>query len=48
MCPGRFTADASVWAAIVSILSVFKITKARDERGEEVEFEPTFTYGVTT
>ncbi|KAG8213046.1 cytochrome P450 [Butyriboletus roseoflavus] len=48
VCPGRYTADGSVWAAIVSILYAFKITKAVDEQGKEVDFEPTFSTGVTT
>ncbi|KAN0093301.1 Cytochrome P450 [Tylopilus felleus] len=48
LCPGRYAADAAIWISMVLILSVFKITTARDERGEEVEFEPTFSYGVTT
>ncbi|KAG9318126.1 cytochrome P450 [Chiua virens] len=48
MCPGRHTADGSVWAAVVSILCAFKIEKLRDEKGEEIDFEPTFSYGVTT
>ena len=47
VCPGRYTADGSLWAAMVSILAVFKITKAVNERGEEVDFEPTFSHGVT-
>ncbi|KAG8212997.1 cytochrome P450 [Butyriboletus roseoflavus] len=48
VCPGRYTADGSVWIAIVSILYAFKITKAIDEQGKEVDFEPTFSTGVTT
>ncbi|KAN0093351.1 Cytochrome P450 [Tylopilus felleus] len=40
--------DAAIWISMVLILSMFKITTAREERGEEVEFEPTFSYGVTT
>lgn len=48
VCPGRYNADSSVWAAMVSILCAFKITKARGEQGEELEFEPSFSYGVTT
>ena len=48
ICPGRYTADSSLWVAIVSILFAFNITKARNEHGEEIDFEPTFTYGVTS
>ncbi|KAF8123446.1 cytochrome P450 [Boletus edulis] len=48
VCPGRYNADNSVWIAIVLILCAFKIAKARGEQGEELDFEPTFNYGVTT
>lgn len=48
VCPGRYTADGSIWAAMVSILSAFKISKALDERGKELDFEPNFSTGVTT
>jgi len=48
ICPGRYTADNSLWIAMALILSAFKITKARDEEGKEIDFEPTFTHGVTS
>jgi hypothetical protein len=39
--------DAIVWAAIVSLLSVFNFTKAKDEAENEVEIpEPYFVDGV--
>ncbi|KAG6370802.1 cytochrome P450 [Boletus reticuloceps] len=47
-CPGHYNADNSVWIAIVLILCALKIAKARGEQGEELDFEPTFSYGVTT
>ncbi|KAF8123441.1 cytochrome P450 [Boletus edulis] len=47
-CPARYNADNSVWIAIVLILCALKIAKARGEQGEELDFEPTFNYGVTT
>ncbi|KAJ6466567.1 cytochrome P450 [Mycena vitilis] len=43
ICPGRYTADASVWAAIVSILASFDIAKAKDATGQEIEIEPAFS-----
>jgi len=46
VCPGRYSADGSIWIGMALILSAFKITKALNERGEEIEFEPTFTYGL--
>ncbi|KAF9228600.1 cytochrome P450 [Gyrodon lividus] len=48
ICPGRHTADASVWAAMASILSQLNISKAVDEEGNEIDFSPKSTYGVTT
>ncbi|KAF9234009.1 cytochrome P450 [Melanogaster broomeanus] len=45
ICPGRYTADASVWAAIASIFSALNISKALDEHGNEIDFSPKFTYG---
>ncbi|KAF9239604.1 cytochrome P450 [Melanogaster broomeanus] len=48
VCPGRYTADASVWVAIASILSALNISKALDEEGNEIDFSPKFTYGVTS
>ncbi|KAF8558411.1 cytochrome P450 [Imleria badia] len=47
VCPGRYAADSSVWAVMVSILYAFKITKALSEQGEELGFEPSFSHGVT-
>ncbi|KAJ7671571.1 cytochrome P450 [Mycena polygramma] len=43
ICPGRYTADASVWAAIVSILASFDIAKAKDAAGKEIEIKPAFS-----
>lgn len=46
VCVGRHLADASIWAAIVSILSVFDIAKAKDEMGLEIEVPGDFTDGI--
>ncbi|KAJ6483827.1 cytochrome P450 [Mycena vitilis] len=43
ICPGRYTADASVWVAIVSILASFDISKAKDAAGKEIEITPAFS-----
>ncbi|KAF7348419.1 hypothetical protein MSAN_01796100 [Mycena sanguinolenta] len=45
-CAGRYAADATVWATIVSVLSTFDITKAKDEIGNEIEIEPVFADGL--
>ncbi|KAF7374551.1 O-methylsterigmatocystin oxidoreductase [Mycena sanguinolenta] len=40
ICPGRHTADATLWAAFVSILATFNIAKAKDDTGKEIEIDP--------
>ncbi|KAJ7928115.1 cytochrome P450 [Mycena leptocephala] len=41
ICVGRHTADATVWATIVSVLSTFNIAKAKDAAGNEIDIDPT-------
>ncbi|KAH7883314.1 cytochrome P450 [Phlebopus sp. FC_14] len=48
ICPGRYNADATVWAAMTSILATLTISKARDDKGDEIEVNPQFTTGVTS
>ncbi|KAF8842506.1 cytochrome P450 [Paxillus ammoniavirescens] len=47
ICPGRYTADASIWMAMVTILSTLTISKALDDKGREIDVDPKFTCGVT-
>ncbi|KAF7348384.1 hypothetical protein MSAN_01792400 [Mycena sanguinolenta] len=47
-CAGRYAADATVWATIVSVLSTFDIAKAKDETGKEIEIEPVFADGAVS
>ncbi|EGN97598.1 hypothetical protein SERLA73DRAFT_75263 [Serpula lacrymans var. lacrymans S7.3] len=47
ICVGRHLADASLWAAIASLLAVFKFSKALDEQGKEINIEPQWTAGLT-
>ncbi|KAG2150439.1 cytochrome P450 [Suillus clintonianus] len=47
ICPGRFATDSMMWAAIVSILATFRIEKARDVDGREIDVKPQFTTGIT-
>ncbi|KAH7927918.1 cytochrome P450 [Leucogyrophana mollusca] len=47
ICPGRYTAEASIWAVIASTLAVFEFSKAKDAQGNDIEFVPTFTSGLT-
>lgn len=45
-CPGRHAADATVWATIVSVLSVLDIVKAKGAAGDEIEIEPAYSDGL--
>jgi cytochrome P450 len=36
ICPGRYLVDAEVFIFASSVLSVFNITKAKDENGHEI------------
>ena len=44
--PGRFASEAFVWAAVVSILATFRITKAKDADGKEIDVKRQFTTGL--
>ncbi|KAJ3754463.1 cytochrome P450 [Lentinula raphanica] len=44
-CPGRYAAYDFAWIAIASLLSVFEISRAVDEKG--VPVEPTYEYTST-
>ncbi|KAF9238521.1 cytochrome P450 [Melanogaster broomeanus] len=46
ICPGRFASDAFVWTAVVSILAAFRITKAKDAEGKEIDVTRQFTTGI--
>ncbi|EGN97597.1 hypothetical protein SERLA73DRAFT_75262 [Serpula lacrymans var. lacrymans S7.3] len=46
ICVGHHVADATVWAAIASLLAVFKFTKALDGQGKEIDIEPRWTAGI--
>ncbi|KAJ7250828.1 cytochrome P450, partial [Mycena haematopus] len=48
ICPGRYNADATVWATIVSVLSTFNITKAKDATGKEIEINPRYSDGLAS
>ncbi|OAX38075.1 cytochrome P450 [Rhizopogon vinicolor AM-OR11-026] len=47
ICPGRHTADASVWSAIATMLASLDISPAKDEQGKVIDFTPEFTAGLT-
>ncbi|KAI6039896.1 cytochrome P450 [Pisolithus marmoratus] len=47
-CPGRYVADMSVWATIVSVLATLRIEKAKDHCGNVIDVVPEFTGGLSS
>ncbi|KAJ6559130.1 cytochrome P450 [Mycena vulgaris] len=45
VCVGRHAADATVWATIVSVLSMFNIAKAKDDAGNDIEIDLVYSDG---
>ena len=43
ICPGRHFVDATLFIVASSVLSVFNVTKAKDENGNEIPVEATVT-----
>ncbi|ETW77258.1 cytochrome P450 monooxygenase 4 [Heterobasidion irregulare TC 32-1] len=43
ICPGRFLADANIWAIVASVLSTFVVGKAKDAQGKEIPVNGEFT-----
>ncbi|KAJ7250815.1 cytochrome P450 [Mycena haematopus] len=46
ICPGRHSAGDTVWATIVSVLSMFNMAKAKDATGKEVDIDPEYSDGL--
>lgn len=46
ICPGRFLADETIFITISRLLAAFDITKAVDERGNEIEPKMEITPGL--
>jgi hypothetical protein len=40
ICPGRHLVEATLFVVSASVLSVFNVTKARDEHGHEIPVSP--------
>ncbi|KAJ8585616.1 cytochrome P450 [Rhizopogon salebrosus TDB-379] len=47
VCPGRYFAELALWAAVVSILSTIRITKAKDSEGVDIPVIPEYTDGLS-
>ncbi|KAG2134904.1 cytochrome P450 [Suillus bovinus] len=46
ICPGRYTADSSAWAAIATMLATLDISPAKDDQGKVISFTPKFITGM--
>lgn len=46
ICPGRHMASATVWLAIVTVLSMFNIRKVKDASGNEIPLNGDYTDGL--
>ncbi|KIM59146.1 hypothetical protein SCLCIDRAFT_126574 [Scleroderma citrinum Foug A] len=46
ICPGRYVAAQSMWAAIACILATLRIANAKDEHGNPIAVVPEFTTGL--
>ncbi|KAK7048377.1 O-methylsterigmatocystin oxidoreductase [Favolaschia claudopus] len=48
ICVGRHNADATLWAAISSVLATFNISKVKDAAGNEIEIDAVYSDGVVS
>ncbi|EIW84716.1 cytochrome P450 [Coniophora puteana RWD-64-598 SS2] len=48
VCPGNHFADASIWAAVASMITAFRFEKVKDEQGRDIDFEPAWASGTTS
>ncbi|KAK7048410.1 O-methylsterigmatocystin oxidoreductase [Favolaschia claudopus] len=48
ICVGRHNAEATVWFTIVSVLATFKISKAKDAAGNEIEINAVYSDGMVS
>ncbi|KAG0697627.1 cytochrome P450 [Suillus ampliporus] len=46
-CPGKHTADGTVWSAIVTVLATLDISSPKDDHGGVINFTPQFTTGLS-
>ena len=45
LCPGRFLAENTLWAAAAVMLATLRFENAKDAAGNRIDFEPTFRHG---
>ncbi|KAF8557536.1 cytochrome P450 [Imleria badia] len=47
ICPGRYTADASVWSGIATMLATLDFHAVKDANGNDIEFEAKYASGIS-
>ncbi|KAF9232016.1 cytochrome P450 [Melanogaster broomeanus] len=47
ICAGRYTADASLWSAIATMLATLDFSLAKDAEGKEITPEPKYLNGLS-
>ncbi|KAF8342440.1 cytochrome P450 [Amanita rubescens] len=48
-CPGKYMARDVMWLMVASVLSVFNVSKAKDENGVEIDIDPdAFNSGLSS
>jgi hypothetical protein len=47
LCPGRHLAEASLWLVVSSLLTVFDIEAAKDEKGQDIIPDEVYTNANT-
>ena len=47
ICPSRHLAEASLWSAMACLVAGFKFSKAKDERGGEIEIKLQWPGGIS-
>lgn len=45
ICPGRHLADTSTWSVMANLVAAFDISKALDEKGNEMTLKVEFCTG---
>jgi cytochrome P450 len=45
-CPGRHTANATIWSAVVTMLATLDFNPATDADGNDITFEAEYMNGV--
>ncbi|KIK66002.1 hypothetical protein GYMLUDRAFT_38470 [Collybiopsis luxurians FD-317 M1] len=44
ICPGRYTANNTVWLTIASVLATLTLSKAKDDEGKEIDISGEFCH----